>query len=152
MISIARNKINENDDTKYMPLFKSFIYTVGGILAIIIGSNVVVDSATSVATSFGVSAKLVSLTIIALGTSLPELVTSVTATRKGEYDLAIGNIIGSNVFNIGLVVGLPIAIFGGSDQCSFNYIDVIAMIVSAFLLFIRPLKRAFKCQELFRLP
>lgn len=136
LISIARNKIDEDQDEKYMPMFKSFVYTIGGIIAIVLGSNFVVDSASAIATTMGISEKLISLTIIALGTSLPELVTSVTATRKGEYDLAIGNIIGSNVFNIGLVVGLPVAIFGGIDHISFNYIDVIAMLLSAFLLFV----------------
>ena len=76
------------------------------------------------------------LTIIALGTSLPELVTSVTATRKGEYDIAIGNVVGSNIFNIGMVIGIPIAVLGGIQQISINYIDLITMIISAFLLFI----------------
>ena len=69
-------------------------------------------------------------------TSLPELVTSVTATRKGEYDIAIGNVVGSNIFNIGMVIGIPIALFGGIQQISINYIDLITMIVSALLLFI----------------
>lgn len=136
LISISKNKIDEKQDEKYMPIIKAFMYTFGGIAAIIIGSNFVVDSATKIATEIGISEKLISLTIIALGTSLPELVTSITATRKGEYDLAIGNIIGSNVFNIGLVVGLPVAIFGGISHISFNYIDVIAMLLSAFLLFL----------------
>ena len=136
LISISRNKIDDKQDEKYMPLLKAVIFTVGGIIAIVIGSNFVVDSASKLATEIGVSQKLISLTIIALGTSLPELVTSIAATRKGEYDLAIGNIIGSNVFNIGLVVGLPVAMFGGVDHISFNYIDVIAMILAAFLLFV----------------
>ena len=136
LISISRNKIDEDQKEEYMPMVKSFIYTIGGIIAIVLGSNFVVDSASALATNIGISEKLISLTIIALGTSLPELVTSITATKKGEYDLAIGNIIGSNVFNIGLVVGLPVALFGGIDHISFNYIDVIAMILSAFLLFV----------------
>ena len=136
LISISRNKIDDKQDEKYMPILKAFLFTIGGIIAIVIGSNFVVDSAAKLAADIGISEKLVSLTVIALGTSLPELVTSITATRKGEYDLAIGNIIGSNVFNIGLVVGLPVALFGGVDHISFNYIDVIAMILAAFLLFI----------------
>ena len=136
LISISRNKIDEDQKEEYMPMVKSFVYTIGGIIAIVLGSNFVVDSASALATNIGISEKLISLTIIALGTSLPELVTSITATKKGEYDLAIGNIIGSNVFNIGLVIGLPVALFGGIDHISFNYIDVIAMILSAFLLFV----------------
>ncbi len=136
LISMAKSKSDASQDGNYMPMFKSIVYTIGGIAAIVIGSNFVVDSASYIATSLGVSEKLIGLTIIALGTSLPELVTSITATRKGEYDLAIGNVIGSNVFNIGLVAGLPVALFGGIDHISFNYIDVIAMLLGALLLFI----------------
>ena len=135
LISMARNKI-DNDEEKYMPIFKSIIYTVLGIVAIVLGSNMVVDSATKLATIIGVSEKLISLTIIALGTSLPELVTSVTATRKGEYDLAIGNVVGSNIFNLGIVIGLPVSLFGGISNIAFNYIDLIVMFLSVFLLFI----------------
>ena len=135
LISMARNKIG-NDEEKYMPIFKSIIYTVLGIVAIVLGSNMVVDGATKLATIIGVSEKLISLTIIALGTSLPELVTSITATRKGEYDLAIGNVVGSNIFNLGIVIGLPVSLFGGISNISFNYIDLIVMFLSVFLLFI----------------
>lgn len=136
LISIMHNKIDNEKDEKYMPLLKSFIYTIGGIVLIVLGSNFVVDSSSKIASFLGVSEKLISLTIIALGTSLPELVTSVTATKKGEYDIAIGNVIGSNIFNIGIVIGLPITIFGGINQINFNLIDVVAMIISSFLLFI----------------
>ena len=135
LISVMRNKIDSDSDEKYMPMIKAWIYTIGGIAAIVIGSNFVVDSASKIATMLGISEKLISLTIIALGTSLPELVTSVTATRKGEYDIAIGNVIGSNIFNIGIVIGVPITLFGGINQINFNLIDVIVMVISAFLLF-----------------
>ena len=136
LISIARNKIDVDQDEEYMPFLKSVLFTLFGIIGIVIGSNFVVDSATQIATFLGVSEKMISLTVIALGTSLPELVTSVSATKKGEYDLAIGNIIGSNIFNIGLVIGIPVAIFGGIEHISFNYIDLVVMILAAFLLFI----------------
>ena len=100
------------------------------------GSNLVVDNASSLAKTLGVSERMISLTIIALGTSLPELVTSITATRKGEYDIAIGNVVGSNIFNIGIVIGLPVAILGGVSKIVFNSIDLLVMIVAAVLLFI----------------
>lgn len=135
LISVMRNKIDTKSNEKYMPLWQAGLYTIGGIAAIVIGSNFVVEAASRIATTLGVSQKLISLTIIALGTSLPELVTSVTATRKGEYDIAIGNVIGSNIFNIGIVIGLPITLFGGVSQINFNLIDVIVMVLSAFLLF-----------------
>ena len=136
LIKMARNKIDNNQDEKYMSMKKAILFTILGIAGIIIGSNLVVENASSIARTIGVSESMVALTIVALGTSLPELVTSVTATRKGEYDIAIGNVVGSNIFNIGMVIGAPIALFGGIQQFSINYIDLITMIVSAFLLFI----------------
>ena len=110
--------------------------TIIGITGIVLGSNFVVDSASTIATIMGVSERLISLTIIALGTSLPELVTSMTATKKGEYDIAIGNVVGSNIFNIGMVIGIPVTVFGGIGIINFSYIDLIVMIVASVLLFI----------------
>ena len=136
LISMARHKIDEDQDTEYMSLSKAFIFTIGGIIAIIIGSNFVVDNASIIAKEIGISEKMIALTIIALGTSLPELVTSVTATRKGEYDIAIGNVVGSNIFNIGMVIGIPVTLFGEISKITFNYIDLIMMILAALLLFI----------------
>ena len=136
LISMARNKTNEiEEDEEIHKLPKSIIYTIGGIIAIIIGSNLVVNSATFIAEAIGVSERVIGLTIVALGTSLPELVTSIVATKKGEYDIAIGNVVGSNIFNIGIVLGLPIAIFGGISIGTFNIIDLVFLFVSAFLLF-----------------
>lgn len=141
LISMSRKKIDVDQDEKpAMSLSRSFIWTIGGIAAIVLGSNAVVDSATYLAKAMGVSERLISLTIIALGTSLPELVTSITATRKGEYDIAIGNVVGSNVFNIGIVIGLPVAILGGIEKIAFSYIDLIVMIASAILLFVFSVK------------
>ena len=136
LIKMARNKIDKKQDEKYMSMKKAILFTILGIGGIIIGSNLVVENASAIARTIGISERMVALTIIALGTSLPELVTSVTATRKGEYDIAIGNVVGSNIFNIGIVIGIPIALFGGIQQISINYIDLTAMIASALLLFI----------------
>ena len=130
------NKIDNASKEEYLPVGKAIIYIIGGIVAIILGSNFVVDSAANIATMVGVSAKIISLTIIALGTSLPELVTSVIATKKGEYDIAIGNVIGSNIFNIGIVIGIPITLFGGISQINFNLIDILVMVICALLLFV----------------
>ena len=137
LISMARNKIDDDEeDEKYLSMGKAVLFTLGGLVAIVLGSNSVVDAAVYIASHLGVSEKMISLTIIALGTSLPELVTSVTATRKGEYDIAIGNVVGSNIFNIGMVIGIPVAIFGAIRTVSFNYIDIIVMIAAALLLFL----------------
>ena len=136
LISMARHKIDEDQDTEYMALSKAFVFTVLGIVAIVLGSNFVVDSASYLAKAIGISEKMIALTIIALGTSLPELVTSVTATKKGEYDIAIGNVVGSNIFNLGMVIGIPVTLFGGISKISFNYIDLIVMLLAALLLFV----------------
>ncbi len=137
LISMTRNKIDEDQDTSdNMPLYKSLIFTVAGICGIVFGSNFVVDNASVIAKSIGVSERLISLTIIALGTSLPELVTSVTATYKGEYDIAMGNVVGSNIFNIGMVIGIPVALFGGIGTITFSYIDLIVMVMAALMLFL----------------
>lgn len=138
LFTVMHNKvdeINKNEKPKY-GMIKSIFFTVVGIVCLILGSNAVVDSASIIAKILGVSERMISLTIIALGTSLPELVTSVVATKKGEYDIAIGNVVGSNIFNIGIVIGLPIAIFGNISHISFNYIDLFVMLISAVLLFL----------------
>lgn len=138
LIKMARNKIDydKSDDEEIWSLPKSIIFTIGGMIAIVLGSNFVVDSATIIAKELGVSERIIGLTIIALGTSLPELVTSVMATKKGEYDIALGNVVGSNIFNIGIVIGIPVALFGGITVGSFSYIDLIFLFLSALLLFI----------------
>lgn len=89
---------------------KDILMLVLGLAAIIIGGDLVVDSATEIALSLGISETLVGLTIVSIGTSLPELVTSIMAARKGETDIAIGNVIGSNIFNIFFVLGLSASI------------------------------------------
>lgn len=129
-------KKNENDvSEEKITILKSIIFTLLGIVAIIFGSNFVVDSASNIASYLGVTERLISLTIIALGTSLPELVTSVVATKKGEYDIAIGNVVGSNIFNIGIVIGLPVAIIGSIENITINPIDLIMMMGSSVFLF-----------------
>ena len=122
----------ESDTTTQTPILKTVILSVIGILGIVIGGDMVVDSATSIATLFGMSANLVGLTIVAIGTSLPEFVTSIVAIKKGETEIAIGNVIGSNIFNILLVLGLatfisPITI------STLALIDIIFMLCEFFI-------------------
>ena len=136
LINLMKNKVEDSTDEKVLSLPKSFLYTFIGLVMIILGSNFVVDSASYLAKAFGVSERIISLTIIALGTSLPELVTSVMATKKGEYDIAIGNAVGSNIFNIGIVIGLPVTILGGISKIAFSYIDLIVMVVTALMLYL----------------
>ena len=133
-ITVHRDK-DLDSEVKSMSLLKAIIFTILGLGMIVFGSNYVVNSSSNLAEVLGVSKKMIALTIIATGTSLPELVTSVTATRKGECDLAIGNIVGSCIFNIGVVMALPVTIFGGINQINFNGIDLYIMLISVLLLF-----------------
>ena len=135
-MALRSRKNEELEKEEIMPLGKSILFTIIGIGMITLGSNLVVDKATNIATILGVSEKMIGLTIIALGTSLPELVTSIAASRKGESDLAIGNIVGSNIFNIGIVLGIPVTIFGGIKTINFNAVDLLVMLVSSALLFV----------------
>ena len=140
LVSIMKNKTkNKNKEDISKPKYGkilSFLLLLLGLAGIVVGSNFVVDNATEIAKLLGVSDKMISLTIVAFGTSLPELVTSVQASRKGENDIAIGNIIGSNIFNIGMVIGIPAFLINNINVGAFNYIDMISMIASAILLFI----------------
>lgn len=116
-------------------IFRSIVFVLIGLFLVVVGSNLVVDKAKELAKLFGVSEKMIALTVVAFGTSLPELVTSIQASRKNENDIAIGNIIGSNIFNIGIVIGLPALLINDISVKTFNYIDMITMIISAILLF-----------------
>ena len=140
LFTMMRNKVDDEKEGELLPLWKGALLTLVGISCIVFGSDLVVDNAVLISTDLGVSERMIALTVIAFGTSLPELVTSVTATLKGEYDIAIGNVIGSNLFNIGIVIGLPVALFGGVGGITFNYIDVLIMLLSVMLLFIFSLK------------
>lgn len=141
LISVMRRDRNKEQETPKYNLLYSIIFTILGLAGVVIGSNFVVDNATALAKILNVSEKMISLTIVAFGTSLPELVTSVQAARKSENDIAIGNIIGSNIFNIGVVIGFPATFIGSVNVGIFNYIDMFTMIISAALLFILTYKK-----------
>ena len=140
LASIAKNNKEENEEAPYK-IGKSLLFVLIGLVGIVAGSNLVVDNASAIAKALNVSEKMISLTIVAFGTSLPELVTSVQAARKHENDIAIGNIIGSNIFNIGIVIGLPCALIGNINVGTFNYIDMFTMIGAAILLFLLTFKK-----------
>lgn len=131
-----RSRSKDAVETPKWSVGKSLLFTGLGLAGIIFGSNFVVDSATEIAHILGISERVISLSVIALGTSLPELVTTIVAARKNETDLVIGNILGSNIFNICIVLGLPIVIFGGISSAAFTSIDLIALAASALFLFI----------------
>lgn len=139
------NSAPEADEYKIMPEWKCILYMVGGIAAIAAGGEMVVEGASDIARAFGMSENLIGMTIVALGTSLPELVTSVVAARKNELDMALGNVIGSNIFNILFVLGIASAISPVS-YTNENLIDSAVLIVMSMivLIFCLPKKRLIR--------
>ena len=134
VISALKNR-ETADECKILSLPKSLIFIIGGLTAVIFGGTLVVDNACLIAKDFGVSENFIGLTIIAIGTSLPELVTSITATRKGDSGLALGNAIGSNLFNILFILGMSATICP-LNVLSESIIDCIILLVSAVILYV----------------
>lgn len=120
---------------KPMPIWRMLLLIVLGGVMIVLGSDLAVDAATELALIFGMSERLIGLTIVAFGTSLPELVTSVTAAIKGKADIAVGNIVGSNIFNILFVVGTS-ALITPVEYAEDFFVDSAACIASALLLWL----------------
>lgn len=125
------------EDNKDIPIFKNIIYIILGIIGLKFGGDLTVDNSVIIAQNIGISEKIISLTILAVGTSLPELVTSVTAAIKGNSDIAIGNIIGSNIFNILLIIGVSSLIKPINYNISYNF-EMIILIASTALLALFP--------------
>ena len=134
VISALKNR-ETADECKILSLPKSLIFIIGGLIAVIFGGTLVVDNACLIAKDFGVSENFIGLTIIAIGTSLPELVTSITATRKGDSGLALGNAIGSNLFNILFILGMSATICP-LNVLSESIIDCIILLVSAVIHYV----------------
>ena len=129
-VGIEETEIKVNDN-----IFMLLILLIIGIIAIVSGSNIAVDAATSLARIFGMNERLIGLTIVAFGTSLPELITSITAAMKKKADIAVGNIVGSNIFNVLFVIGTTSLITDVPYNYSFNF-DSIVCISTSILLFL----------------
>ena len=136
----ARKSSNSSETTtanaqEEAPVWKGLMWVMIGLACLIVGSNVFVDAATDVATQLGVSQGVIGLTIVAGGTSLPELATSVVAARKGRSAMAIGNVIGSNVFNILFILGMT-AVVCPMQIDGITTVDIAMMLVSVVLLWL----------------
>lgn len=138
--SRAEAKDMEEEEYKTMSPLKSGIYIVIGLIGIVWGGNLVVDSASNIALTFGWSQTFIGLTIVALGTSLPELVTSVVAARKGENDLAVGNVVGSNIFNILLILGVSSFITPITLDVTAVY-DTIILIIASIVVYVSAISK-----------
>ena len=138
--SRAEAKDMEEEEYKTMSPLKSGVYIVIGLIGIVWGGNLVVDSASNIALTFGWSQTFIGLTIVALGTSLPELVTSVVAARKGENDLAVGNVVGSNIFNILLILGVSSFITPITLDVTAVY-DTIILIIASIIVYVSAISK-----------
>ena len=131
---MAKKGTNEEEgETKDYPVWKCILFMVIGGVLVVKGSDFAVSGASAIARYFGMSERFIGLTIVALGTSLPELVTSVTAARKGNAGIAIGNIVGSNIFNILFVIGTTALICTVPFESKFIIDTIIAVVVGAIL-------------------
>lgn len=134
--SALKARANAGDEEyEVLPVWKCIVFIVGGIIAIKFGGDFVVEGASTIAAKMGLSQNLIGLTIVACGTSLPELVTSVVAARKNELDMALGNVIGSNIFNILFVLGIAASI----SPIAFiteNIVDIAILVAMSVLVWI----------------
>ena len=137
----ARDEAGESDEDEYktMPVWELLLWIIGGSAAIAVGGKMVVSGASDIAKTFGMSDNLIGMTIVALGTSLPELVTSIVAAKKNEVDMALGNVIGSNIFNILLVLGAAASIHPVAYTRE-NIIDTAILILMSGLVMLFCLK------------
>ena len=135
--AIARNggEETEGEKIKEMPIWKSVLFILGGLVGLIYGGQLFVDGASGIASSLGVSESIIGLTIVAGGTSLPELATSVTAALKKNPGIAVGNVIGSNLFNIFFVLGCSSTI-APLSMGGINNVDMLVLVGSAVLFWI----------------
>lgn len=135
VVSAIKNRVSSDEEIKTLSPPMSVIFIIGGLAAVVFGGDLVVDNATVIAKAMGWSETFIGLTIIAIGTSLPELVTSIVASKKGDSGLALGNVVGSNIFNIVFILGLsssisPIAVDSRAIQ------NVIALCAATVLMFV----------------
>lgn len=137
VMQALNNRVSQEEELKTLTPLRSAVYILVGLVAIVFGGDLVVDSASKIAETFGLSQTLIGLTIVAMGTSLPELVTSIVASRKGENGLALGNVIGSNIFNILLVLAasavispIRITMLSVYDAAILLVVSVIALVLA----------------------
>ncbi|HAN19413.1 MAG: sodium:proton exchanger [Bacteroidetes bacterium GWC2_33_15] len=132
---ILSGSYDEEFKTKNYSIKKSILFIIGGVIFLVLGGKAIVYSATEIARLFGIPERIISLTIISIGTSLPELATSVIAARKKNVDIAIGNIVGSNIFNVFFILGTSAIIYPVTVSLSAQY-DLLINILASLLLFI----------------
>lgn len=140
LVQLFKNRKDKDDNEKAEPKYDSIIISlillVLSIVLICVSSDLIVDNATKLAKAMRISEKVITMTAIVIGTSLPELFMTVSSAKKGEFEMTIGNIIGTNIFNICIVLGLPVALYGDIVLLNFSIIDILVVFLSSFDLFL----------------
>lgn len=138
LVQMLHHKERENKkiQVKYDNILIAIVLLILSICVISVSSDIIVTNAVKIAKSLNISEKLITMTAIVIGTSLPEMFMTVSSAKKGEFDMAIGNIIGTNIFNICIVLGLPVAIYGDISLSSFSIIDIIVVFLTSLDLYL----------------
>ena len=140
LVQLFKNRKDKDDNEKAEPKYDSIIISLIllllSIVLICVSSDLIVDNATKLAKAMRISEKVITMTAIVIGTSLPELFMTVSSAKKGEFEMTIGNIIGTNIFNICIVLGLPVALYGDIVLLNFSIIDILVVFLSSFDLFL----------------
>ena len=136
LYNIVKEQKNKNKEKPKYSMFKAAFLTIISIIVIAYSSDLIVDNAVIVAENLGISHKIITMVLIVIGTSLPELTMTVRSAKKHEFDIALGNIIGTNIFNICIVLGLPVAIFGDVQISDFGIVDFVVLFASTVILYI----------------
>ena len=140
LVQLFKNRKDKDDKEKAEPKYDSIIISlillVLSIVLICVSSDLIVDNDTKLAKAMRISEKVITMTAIVIGTSLPELFMTVSSAKKGEFEMTIGNIIGTNIFNICIVLGLPVALYGDIVLLNFSIIDILVVFLSSFDLFL----------------
>ena len=138
LVQMFHHKERENKKipVKYDNILIAIVLLILSICVISVSSYIIVTNAVKIAKSLNISEKLITMTAIVIGTSLPEMFMTVSSAKKGEFDMAIGNIIGTNIFNICIVLGLPVAIYGDISLSSFSIIDIIVVFLTSLDLYL----------------
>lgn len=130
-----KNSFFEKKEKPKWKIIPSIIFSLIGLIGIFYGSNLAVDNCTELAKTIGISEKLITMVVLVVGTSAPELAMAISSAKKKEFDIILGNIIGTNIFNIGFVLGLPVIIFGSVSSIDFHLIDIVLIALSAITIY-----------------
>lgn len=136
LFNIVREHKNKNREKPMYNIPYAIFLLIVSIIIIVYSSDLIVDNAVVIAENLGISHKIITMVIIVIGTSLPELTMTVRSAKKHEFDIALGNIIGTNIFNICIVLGLPVTVLGGVEIVDFGIIDFAVLLASSVILLI----------------